>query len=293
MEPSLRDLRYFVAVAERLHFTQAAADLEIGQPTLSRQIQQLERHLGTVLFDRNQRSVALTVAGRELLVGARAILAQWEQTRAALAPAGDGIRLGMMFTHEFGLLEQMEQRSSSPVVVYSSTYADPSVGLDSRKSDVSIILLPLTRPENYRWRKVRREPRWVLLPLKHRLAGESEVHFADIADEPFLALPEGAGILRDYWVGNDVREGSKARISGIASTADERVEAVELGVGVVLLPEFAMPAHRWPGTVMRRVVDIPPAELVLAWRADDDRAAVTRFIDEIYGNDPDAEWFPE
>jgi DNA-binding transcriptional LysR family regulator len=78
MEPSLRDLRYFVAVAERLHFTQAAADLNVGQPTLSRQIQQLERQLGTVLFDRNQRSVALTVAGRELLTGARAILAQWE-----------------------------------------------------------------------------------------------------------------------------------------------------------------------------------------------------------------------
>jgi DNA-binding transcriptional LysR family regulator len=293
MEPSLRDLRYFIAVADRLHFTRAAADLQIGQPTLSRQIRQLEEHLGTVLFDRNQRSVALTVAGRELLKGARQILDQWEETRAALVPATDGIRLGMMYNHEFGLLEQMEQRSSSSIVVYSSTYTDPSVGLDSRHADVSIVLLPLGDPDDYRWRNVRAERRWALLPLTHPLAGRSELNFAEIADEPFVALPEPAGVLRDFWVGNDMRDGARAKIAAVASTADERVEAVELGLGIALLPEFAIPRHRWPGTVLRRVVDLPPADLVLAWRADDDRPSIKQFIDEVYRHHDTAEFFPE
>jgi DNA-binding transcriptional LysR family regulator len=281
-----------VTLADRLHFTRAAAELHIGQPTLSRQIRQLERQLGLVLFDRNQRSVGLTVAGRELLKGARQILERWDETLAALEPAAGGIRLGMMYTHEFGLLEQMEQRSSSPIVVYSSAYTDPSVGLDSHKSDVAIVLLPLGEPDNYRWRKVRGERRWALLPLSHPLASRSVIQFADIADEQFVALPEAAGALRDFWVGNDMRNGSKAKISGVATTADERVEAVELGLGIALLPEFAIPPHRWPGTVLRRVVDIPPADLVLAWRADDDRPSIMQFIDEVYRNETGAEQFP-
>jgi len=88
MDPHLRDLRYFVAVAEELHFTNAAQRLHIAQPTLSRQIRQLERQLDVVLFDRNQRSVALTVAGKELLEGARKILELWEVTKRLAAGGG-------------------------------------------------------------------------------------------------------------------------------------------------------------------------------------------------------------
>ena len=90
-----------------------------------------------------------------------------------------------------------------------------------------------------------------------------------------------------------MRDGEKAKITGVASTADERVEAVELGLGIALLPEFAIPPHRWPGTVLRRVVDLPPADLVLAWRADDDRPSIKQFIDEVYRHKDNAEFFPD
>src|SRR5690606_5628342 len=111
MDPHLRDLRYFVAVPEELHFTKAAQRLHIAQPTLSRQIRQLERQLDVVLFDRNQRSVALTVAGKELLDGARKILELWEVTNSSLQEAGDVLRVGIQSTLGRGLLNDLESAS--------------------------------------------------------------------------------------------------------------------------------------------------------------------------------------
>lgn len=280
MDPSLRELRYFVAVADHLHFTKAAAELGIAQPTLTRQIQQLERRLGATLLHRHQRTVALTVAGRRLLDGARQILSVWDSTAAELAPASETLRIGVMHRHDFGVFEELRRHSSCRLTVVSTTYDDPTVGLGNRQADVAIVLTPLPRPERFRWRVLRSEPRWVLLPDQHRLAGQTEIRYRDLADDAFIALPEGAGEVRDFWVGNDVRSGTTARIGAEASTADERIEAVELGRGVCLLPESEIPILRWPGTVVRKVADLPPAELALAWRADDRRAILQQFLAE-------------
>jgi DNA-binding transcriptional LysR family regulator len=87
MDTHLRDLRYFVAVAEELHFTRAAKRLFVSQPALSKQIGHLEQSLKVQLFQRDRRRVELTAAGRELLWHARELLRQWDEAQQAVARA--------------------------------------------------------------------------------------------------------------------------------------------------------------------------------------------------------------
>lgn len=275
--PHLRDLRYFVAVAEELHFTKAAQRLHIAQPTLSRQIRQLERQLDVVLFDRNQRSVALTVAGKDLLDGAVQILESWDRTSAGLQAAGEVLRVGLQSTVDLGLIGDLERNSYARLAPYSASWSDLSGGLASHKADLALGWLPLPDADRYRWRVLRTQARWVLMPERHRFAGEPVVNFADIAGEPFIALPAEAGAARDYWLGCDARDGRKPLVGAEASTVEERLELVGLERGLFLLSEGNVPLYRWPGIVAKAVIDLPPCELAIVWRHDDDRSEVLDF----------------
>jgi DNA-binding transcriptional LysR family regulator len=277
--PHLRDLRYFVAVAEELHFTKAAQRLHIAQPTLSRQIRQLERQLDVVLFDRNQRSVALTVAGKDLLDGATAILAQWDRTSAGLQAAGEVLRVGLQSTVDLGLIGDLERNGQARLASYSATWSDLSGGLASHKADLALVWLPLPDPDRYRWRVLRSQPRWVLLSERHRFAEVADMSFADIVGEPFIALPVEAGAARDYWLGGDARAGRKAVVGAEATTVEERLELVGLDRGLLLLAESNVPLYRWPGIVAKPVHGLPPCELAIAWRHDEDRPEVLAFAE--------------
>ncbi|MGW0182182.1 LysR family transcriptional regulator [Nocardia sp. NPDC003345] len=277
MDPHLRDLRYFVAVAEELHFTNAAQRLHIAQPTLSRQIRQLERQLDVVLFDRNQRSVALTVAGKELLNGARKILELWEVTNSSLQEAGEVLRVGLQSTLGRGLLHDLESASGHRLALHPAAWTDPSSGLAGRQADLALVWLPLPDPNRYRWQVLRTERRWVLLPENHPRANQEMIDFADLADEPFIALPAEAGAVRDFWLGNDARSGRPATIGAEAATPEDRLEAVGLGLGLCLLAENNVPMYRWPGLTARPLTGMPPCELAVAWRADDARPTILEF----------------
>ena len=277
MDPHLRDLRYFVAVAEELHFTNAAQRLHIAQPTLSRQIRQLERQLDVILFDRNQRSVALTVAGKELLSGARKILELWENTNISLQEAGEVLRVGLQSTLGQGLLHDLESASGHRLALHPASWTDPSSGLAGRQADLALVWLPLPDPNRYRWQILRTEPRWVLLPDTHPRAGQEMIDFTDLLDEPMVALPTEAGATRDFWLGNDVRNGGSAVVGAEAATPEDRLEAVGLGLGLCLLAENNVPMYRWPGLTARPVAGLPPCELAVAWRADDTRPTILEF----------------
>ncbi|ASF10468.1 putative LysR family transcriptional regulator [Nocardia brasiliensis NBRC 14402] len=277
MDPHLRDLRYFVAVAEELHFTNAAQRLHIAQPTLSRQIRQLERQLDVVLFDRNQRSVALTVAGKELLEGARKILELWEITNVSLQEAGEVLRVGIQSALGRGLLNDLESASGHRLALHAASWTDPSSGLSGRQADLALVWLPLPDPNRYRWQVLRTEPRWVLLPENHPLADQETIEFTDLLDEPFVALPTEAGAVRDFWLGNDARSGRQPKIGAEAATPEDKLEAVSLGLGVCLLAENNVPMYRWPGLTARPVAGLAPCELAVAWRADDTRPTILEF----------------
>ncbi|MEV0252400.1 LysR family transcriptional regulator [Nocardia sp. NPDC050712] len=283
-----RDLRYFAAVADQLNFTRAAEGLFISQPALSKQIRMLEKQLGTPLFERDGRSVQLTAAGAALLPHARQVLAAWAGAQAAVeaAKAAQAATLvvGISTSPGRGLLPSVRSRFAAAypgakTVLRQVGWGDATAGLADDSADVAFVWLPLARSERYRWIVVAREPRMVALPATHPLAARDTVDFADLLDEPFLALPESAGALRDYWLAPEARGGRPPRIGGEVASAEETYEAVLNGDGVVLLARGNAPLIAHDGVVVREVRGIAPSELALAWRRADNRPLVRGYAE--------------
>jgi DNA-binding transcriptional LysR family regulator len=270
MDVHVRDLRYFLEVARQLHFTRAAETLYISQPALSKQIRALERQLRVALFDRERGDVRLTRAGAELVPYAEQMTESWERAKRSLANASDcTLLIGMHTSPGRGLLPKVRARmvASCPDVeleLRQVAWADRSAGLSDRSTDAAFVWLPLPQPP-YRWVSVAREPRLVALPNDHRLATRRSVSMADLADEPFLALPESAGALRDYWLALDARAGRPVRIGAEINDTEETYEAVASGIGVCLLAGGNAPIFARGDVTMLPVRDLSPSELVLAW----------------------------
>jgi DNA-binding transcriptional LysR family regulator len=279
-----RDLRYFVAVAEELHFTRAAERLYVSQPALSKQIRMLERQLGAPLFERDRQGVRLTAAGTALLPHARRVLtawdAAWESVQRAKAERQATLVVGMSTSPgRGGLLPAIrsrftELRPAAAVRLRQVGWEDPTAGLADGSSDVAFVWLPLPDPGRFRWTVVASEPRLVAMPDTHPLAGRDVVDFADLLDEPFLALPESAGEPRDYWLALDARGGRPVRVGAEIAGTDETYEALVDGRGVCLLAAGNEPLIALDGVVTRPVRGVSPSQLALAWRRDDPRPLV-------------------
>ena len=274
-----RDLRYFVAVADELHFTRAAERLYVSQPALSKQIRALEGQLGVELFHRDRHGVELTAAGTELLPHARRVLGAWEEGAAAVERARAAQRstlvVGMSTSPgRGGLLPAIRSRFTSAfpeatVRLKQVSWDDPTAGLADAATDVAFVWLPLPDARRYAWTVVAEEPRLVALPDTHPLAAREEVDFADLADEPFLALPESAGPLRDYWLALDARDGRAPRIGAEIASTEETYEALVAGLGVCLVAAGNAPLITLGGVTTRPVRGIGPSRYALAWRRED------------------------
>ncbi|WP_329087355.1 LysR family transcriptional regulator [Streptosporangium sp. NBC_01469] len=281
MDVHLRDLRYFVAVAEELHFTRAAERLFVSQPALSKQIRVLERQLGFPLFERTPGGARLTPQGSALLPTAREMLQLWgtglDAARQA-APSGTlviGMQTSVGRNLQRETLRRFRERMPGwTVSLRLVSWDDPSGGLADGSSDVAFVWLPT--PEGLAVRVLVRERRFAALPEGHPLACRAEIDIDDLRDEPFISLPAASGPLRDFWLGLDVRDG--AVVGAEAASADEVLEAVTSGLGVVLLAEGNAALYSRPGVVCRPVTGLPPAELAIAWRSTDHRPAVTAFL---------------
>ncbi|WP_026360176.1 LysR substrate-binding domain-containing protein [Amycolatopsis nigrescens] len=281
----LRHLRYFVAVAEELHFTMAAERLFVSQPTLSRQIHQLEAQVGAALFARDRRSVVLTDAGQALLPTARELVRAWDAAMVRVREASAArLRVGMSTTLGRGLLRRVraayaEARPSAELVVRQVGWEDATAGLADRSADVAFLWLPLPRPAPYDWLLVAEEPRLLLLSSGHRFAGRDEVDFTELLDEPWLALPAASGGLREFWLATAQRGGQPVRVAAEITTTDETYEALVDGVGVCLAAAGNAPIFTRDGVVAVPVRGLPPSQLVLAWRRDDRRPVVRDFVE--------------
>ncbi|WP_078651777.1 LysR family transcriptional regulator [Streptomyces xylophagus] len=275
----VRDLRYFVAVAEELHFTRAAEKLYVSQPALSKQIRALERQLGAELFRRDRRGVALTEAGAALLPYAERVLAVWAEGASALAEVSAAGRstlvVGMSTSPgRGGLLPAIRSRFTAArpeavVRLRQVSWDDPTAGLADGDTDVAFVWLPLPDAERYGWTVVAEEPRLVALPDSHPLAARAEVDFADLVDEPFLALPPGAGPLRDYWLALDERGGRPPRIGAEIASTEETYEALVAGLGICLVASGNAHLISLGGVITRPVHGISPSRYALAWRRED------------------------
>jgi DNA-binding transcriptional LysR family regulator len=287
MDVHLRDLRYFVAVAEELNFTRAARRLHLSQPALSKQIQALEAALHAQLLQRNRREVKLTEAGDALLASVRPLLESWDGITATVteAAARDArvLRVGTLTSIGRalypGVIDHFEVRQPAwRVELRSFGWGDPTAGLRDRATDAAFLWLPIDA-EVIAYEILVTERRVVALSAKHPLAARSSVSFLAIADEPLLALPESAGPLRDFWLANDQRGGQPARIAAEVTSADETFEMGAAGVAAHLMAEGNAAIYARPGIACVPVDDLDPAHLAIAWRRDDQRAPVKAFVE--------------
>jgi DNA-binding transcriptional LysR family regulator len=287
MDVHLRNLRYFVTVAEELHFSRAAERLHVSQPALSKQIRQLERELRFPLFRRDRRRVELTAAGELLLPAAREILAAWERSLAAATQrAGEEAKvLHVGFQTSVGghLYQEIAARFAEEhrdwrLALRLHAWSDPTGGLLDESADVAFLWLPTGADDLIEARPLRSERRFVALPAGHRLAGRRALQMSDLLDEPFIALPPEAGPLRDYWLALEERGGHPVRIGAEVAGPDETFEAVAAGHGVVLIAEGNTTVYARPGIEYRPVLDLAPCELAVAWRRGDRRAGVRELV---------------
>jgi DNA-binding transcriptional LysR family regulator len=286
MDAHLRDLRYFVAVAEHLSFTRAAAELHLSQPALSKQIRGLEGTLRVRLFDRDRRQVRLTDAGEALLTSARKILADWDEGTAAVTEAAarelSTLRIGTLTAIGHQLYSSAVTHFSRRlpgwrIELRSIRWDDPTGGLRDRATDVAFLWLPVD-DGGIDHEIIVRERRFVVLNSRHHLAGRQSVDFSELADEPFIALPPSAGPLRDFWLGADHDSHPKVRVVADVSTAEEKYEIISSGAAVGLVAEANAIVYARPGITAIPVTDLAPASLAIAWRSDNRTPAVESFV---------------
>ncbi|MEE1921752.1 LysR substrate-binding domain-containing protein [Pseudomonas sp. 148P] len=262
----LRHLRYFIAVAEELHFGRAAEALGISQPPLSQQIQALEQELGARLFDRTNRRVALSEAGRLFLEEARQVLAQVDKA----ADVARRAQLGELGEMKIGFTSSAPFNSSIPKAIYSFRQRFPAVHLNLQEMssrDVADALLdesievglmrPLPLPDSLVATELFREPLVAVLNADHPLAQGSEkgLHLSALANEPFVFFP------RSYGSGLHAQLLSLARAAGFTPHFSQEagevmtiIGLVSAGLGVSVLPA-SFQRMRIDGVVYRTLLD--------------------------------------
>jgi LysR family hca operon transcriptional activator len=275
LEMELRHLRYFVAVAETESLTLAAkSKLHTSQPSLSRQIRDLEEEIGAQLITRTARGVALTSAGRAFLDHARGVLLQVdaaaEAARRAVHPAKPCFSMGFLTGHELTWMPEalriLRDELPNIDVMISSQYSPLlAEGLSKGKIDAAFLRRERALPD-LAFRLLVKEPLTVILPSDHRLATAKAISPTDLAGETFVIVSHTAPVLRAV-IDNYLKR-SRINITP-AHEADHVTMAISLIVstrGVGLLPAYAQ--NFLPASVTSRPLkgDAPTVDLVLGYR---------------------------
>jgi len=275
--PDLRQLRYFVAVAERLHFGRAAEALHISQPPLSRAIRALEDELGVALFTRTRRRVELTPQGARLLEEARRVTGHLERTvhelRAMAASGHARLRIGFVSLADYGVLPGLLKayKSAQPGVrlaLREMLSPDQAAALAAGELDFGLLLPPVAGAARLEHLVVQRERFVVALPAKHRLAaGKGKLALASLAGEPFVTIPRQiAPRLYDIVAQLAAQAGMSLNIAQEAIQMQTVVSLVSSGLGAAIVPASVANLGR-RGVVYRELAERHPRlDLWLAWR---------------------------
>ena len=282
----LRQLRYFVVVADELHFGRAAARLHITTPSLSQQVKALERDLRVRLLDRSSTGVSLTPAGAELLPLARRTLEAADDVVDAARRAAAGrvsiLRLGFLafsLTARTRALLTEYGRVAPTVTVQLRQYEwdDPSAGLLSGDADAALVRLPFTGSDRLHVLELARDRLLAVVADGHPLARRGSVSLDDLVTEPWL---EAAHVtdpaFAAFWYLRDRRGPDAEVVVSRAGTVEEWLAEVAFGRGANLVPSSLAEAYRRPGLAFLPVTDAEAVStLALAWpRADPAPAAV-------------------
>jgi len=283
----LRHLRYFIAVADTLHFTRAAARLHIAQPALSQQIRVLEREVGVELFRRSSRHTEITDAGRVFLVEAKRIVAQADRSieiarRAQRGEIGE-IVIGFEGAAAYDLLPRILSRFRAcypavRIVLEQQGTTEQIDALLSGRIDVGL-LLPDTRSAALSTEVVSREPFIAALPLGQPLAATARIPISALATEEFVLFPrDTAALPYDQIIAMCAAAGFSPRVAQESVRYVTIIGLVAAGFGVSIVPR-CVGNLRHEQVVFRPFTEATPfLERAIAWHPDNRSAAVNAFL---------------
>lgn len=286
----LRQLRYFVAVAETGNISRAAQKIFLTQPALSRQIKALEDGLGQCLLERKAHSVHLTPAGEAMLREARELLRHADQAaeRVRATSAGGRLRIAYAPSLASGLLSPAvanftQMHPGTRVEMFDLSAGEMLTGLEAGKLDVAVTVRPRGETRGLRWTPLVSSPWRLAVHLKHPLARGPKVKPAAVAREPLLVYSKDE--YPEYWntvTGWLKENGLRARIAGEHNGIDSLLVAVASGLGVALVA--ARTAHLFPTRVQLKILTAAPKPLCIAagYRADrSDDKPLAVFVEEL------------
>jgi len=286
----LRQLRYFVAVAETGNISQAAKAIFLTQPALSRQIKALEDEIGQCLLERRAHSVHLTPAGETLLREARELFKNVDHLLERVRLAGQGVLLRVGYSPSFasGIL-------SAAVENFSQTHARARVelldlssnellaGLENNKLDLVLTVGGDTAVRGITWTPLLRAPWRLAIKRKHRLAGRPRITPAETANEPLLIFckrdyPEYWSIINGWF-----REhGQRPKIGGEYDSSETLMAAVEAGLGVAVITTRTAQLFRNRALIKTLTAEPKPLCIVAGYRTDQaDPKPLAVFVEDL------------
>lgn len=284
----LFQLRYFVSAARLRHFTRAAAENHVSQPSLSLQIANLEREVGAALFLRKGRSVELTDAGETLLAHAERILAEEEAARRAIHEVV-GVRKGRL---SIWTLPTPGQQLLPPMLArYRRDYPNIEISLREQvpartiaeavargEADVGVVHLPYG-VAGLSERRLLEEEMALVVPSGHPLAGSGAVYLNSVAEEDFIWAPEGANESHPIYAAC-LAAGFVPSIACVSGSAIGMQALVAAGLGIALLPRLAI--HPPEGVeVVDLLPPVPTRTLVAIWRPERLSHAAAAFLRQL------------
>ncbi len=290
-----RQLRYFIAVAEELSFTRAAARLHLSQPPLSQQIQSLEKDLGVRLLERNRRNVALTEPGKLFLVQARQILTNADTARTQVVAAAAGyrgqLRLAYTVSASFNsafprTLLRYRQIAPDVYLQLREMYTQEQyTALLDNQIDVGFVRDEPTLAQDARRLRlvvIGREPLVIAMPNAHPLADRATLRLAELAHDAFVSQPRGlASTFYDQLVKLAHIAGFQPVIAQHAQQLNGLLALVASGMGIALVPASMQSVHLYG--VRYVALEDPEATMLLAAasRADDHSPALQHFLSTV------------
>lgn len=271
----LRLVRYFTVVAGHRHFGRAAAELRVAQPSLSRQIRRLEQELGARLLDRTPHGTRLTEAGEVFLPRARAMLRSAAQAAAAARAAASPSRITIGYTTNLiitpAVRELRRQHPDADVRALHLGWNEPRTALLDHRVDAAVTRLPFPT-DQLTVTVLYDEPRALLVPLDHRLAGKESITLDDIADEPIPRFPDP--VWNAFWRIDPRPDGRQAPEGPYVEAVEDKIELIAAGQAVAIIPAGDSPR---PDLTTIPLEGIEPGHVVVATRAGDRNRLVAAF----------------
>ncbi|MGV0743605.1 LysR family transcriptional regulator [Mycolicibacterium sp. XJ870] len=269
----LDELTWFVVLAETQHVTDAAAELGISQPTLSRALARLEEELGVPLFDRVNRRLRLNGYGEILLEHARRAIAEMRSATERIAalrdPATGTVRLAFLHSQASSFVPDLLRRfrAEAPRVQFSLVQGAAHEIIERLANGQADLAITSPRPDGYHWRGLYMERLCLAVPRGHRLASRARIRLADAGDDPFVALAPGFG-LRQLTDELCAEAGIEPHVVFEAMEIPTMEGLVAAGFGVAVVP-VPRPERAEPGAVYVPLAQgSAKRQLGLAWPAE-------------------------